>query len=174
MLPANGRNNSQHCWANNAGSCCVRVGSGVQTDATTSNIVGTSYSASSEGYNPWDFVNFNSAAILACTWPQQWIQHFCTTFRRSRNKRNVGSWRLRRLTGFKLCATTSNKQQPATVQTDATRNIQQCWELLANNVASVCKGVKAPFLCLATWYYDCVYYQVSLKFIWKNSTYLTP
>ena len=24
------------------------------------------------------------------------------------------------------------------VQTDATCNIQQCWELLANNVASVC------------------------------------
>ena len=27
------------------------------------------------------------------------------------------------------------------VQTDATRNIQQCWELLANNVASVCTGI---------------------------------
>ena len=24
------------------------------------------------------------------------------------------------------------------VQTDATGNIQQCWELLANNVASIC------------------------------------
>ena len=28
------------------------------------------------------------------------------------------------------------------VQTDGTRNIQQCWELLANNVASVCTGLK--------------------------------
>ena len=27
------------------------------------------------------------------------------------------------------------------VQTDTTRNIQQCWELLANNVASVCTGL---------------------------------
>ena len=27
------------------------------------------------------------------------------------------------------------------VQTDATCNIQQCWELLANNVVSVCKGL---------------------------------
>ena len=27
-----GRNNSQHCCANTVGSCCVRVGSGVQTD----------------------------------------------------------------------------------------------------------------------------------------------
>ena len=26
------------------------------------------------------------------------------------------------------------------VQMDATCNIQQCWELLANNVASVCTG----------------------------------
>ena len=34
-LRANGRNNSQHCCANNVGSCCVHVGSGVQTDATT-------------------------------------------------------------------------------------------------------------------------------------------
>ena len=32
-------NNSQHCCANKVGSCCVRVGSGVQTDATTPNIV---------------------------------------------------------------------------------------------------------------------------------------
>ena len=28
------------------------------------------------------------------------------------------------------------------VQTDATFNIQQCWELLANNVASVFTGLK--------------------------------
>ena len=34
-LRAHGRNNSQHCCANNVGSCCVCVGSGVQTDATT-------------------------------------------------------------------------------------------------------------------------------------------
>ena len=37
-----------------------------------------------------------------------------------------------------LPTTRSNKQQG--VQTDATRKIQQCWELLANNVASVCRG----------------------------------
>ena len=34
----------------------------------------------------------------------------------------------------------NNMQQG--VQTDATCNIQQCWELLANNVASVCTGLK--------------------------------
>ena len=28
-LPANGRNSSQHCW-----SCCVRVGSGAESDVT--------------------------------------------------------------------------------------------------------------------------------------------
>ena len=39
-LRANGRNNSQHCWPNNVGSCCVRVGSGLETDATSPNIVG--------------------------------------------------------------------------------------------------------------------------------------
>ena len=50
-LRANGRNNSQHCCRNNVGSCCVLVGSSVQTDATTPNNVGTC-SASWEGYNP--------------------------------------------------------------------------------------------------------------------------
>ena len=50
------RLNSQHCWANNVESCCVSVGSGVQTDATTPNNVGTC-SASWEGYNPKDFGN---------------------------------------------------------------------------------------------------------------------
>ena len=55
-LRANGRNNSQRCCASNVGSCCVLVGSGVQTDATTPNNVGTC-SASWEGYNPEVFVN---------------------------------------------------------------------------------------------------------------------
>ena len=30
------------------------------------------------------------------------------------------------------------------VQTDATFNIQQCWELLANNGVSVCWGLTRP------------------------------
>ena len=46
----NGRNNSKQCWDNNVGSCCALVGSGVQTDATTHNNVGTC-SALWEGYN---------------------------------------------------------------------------------------------------------------------------
>ena len=112
-LRANGCNNSQHCCADNVGSCCVRVGSGVQTDATTPKNVGRAV---------------------------QTIQHCCATLRRSRNKRNVGSCWLKSLTSFKLCATTSNRMQQG-VQTDATCNIQQCWELLANNVPSVCSGL---------------------------------
>ena len=44
-------------------------------------------------------------------------------------------------TVFKLYATTSNNMQQG-VQTDATCNIQQCWELLANNVESVCTRLK--------------------------------
>ena len=43
------------------------------------------------------------------------------------------------LTGFKLNATTPNNMQQG-VQTNETCNIQQCWELLANNVTSVCTG----------------------------------
>ena len=33
------RTNSQHCWANNVGSCCVRVCSDLQTHAKIPNIV---------------------------------------------------------------------------------------------------------------------------------------
>ena len=92
----------------------------------------------------------------------------CATFWRSRNKRNVriltfllypsacttlptklGSW-LNSLTGFQPFPNNSQQhatdiQQHATtgVQTDATCNIQQCWELFANNIASVCKGLNA-------------------------------
>ena len=74
------------------------------------------------------------------------IQHCCATLRRSRNKRNVGSCWLKSLTGFKLCATTSNNMQQG-VQTDETCNILQCWDLLANNVASVCTQPREhPFL----------------------------
>ena len=54
--------------------------------------------------------------------------------------RNVGSCWLKSLTGCKLCATTPKRQHHG-VQRDATCNIQQCWELLANNVASDCTGL---------------------------------
>ena len=37
-------------------------------------------------------------------------------------------------------ATTPNNTQKD-MQTEATCNIQQCWELFANNVASVCTGL---------------------------------
>ena len=35
-----GRNNCQHCWPDNIGSCCVRLDTSANTDATTPNIVG--------------------------------------------------------------------------------------------------------------------------------------
>ena len=44
-------------------------------------------------------------------------------------------------TGFKRYATTRNNMQLG-VRTDATCSIQQCCELLANNVAFVCTGLK--------------------------------
>ena len=130
-LRANRCNNSQHCCANKVGSCCVRVGSGVQTDATTPNIVA-----------PAMLVVVACVLAVVCKRMQQLptslgpavhrgkntthksttleelckrIQHCCATLRRSRNKRNVGSCWLKSLTGFKLCATTCNNiQQHAT------------------------------------------------------------
>ena len=47
---------------------------------------------------------------------------------------------LKSLTCFKLCSTTHNNLQQG-VQTDAHCEIQQCWELLANNVACICLGL---------------------------------
>ena len=103
--------------------------------------------------------------VVVCEWMQQLLtmlthlqfivrkirpirlQHCCATLRRSRNKRNVGSCWLKSLTGFKLWATTSNNMQQG-VQTDATCNIQQCWELLANIVASVFTGLYTQQCCV--------------------------
>ena len=56
------------------------------------------------------------------------------------------------LTGFKLCATTPNNTQQD-VQKDAKCNIQQCWKLLANIVASVRTGFYS-LLCKATSCFD--------------------
>ena len=116
----------------------MRVGSGLQTVATTPNqcIVGRTQP-----------ISLCKPCVMSVRGPNlleelcKRIQHCCTTLRRSRNKRNLGSSWLKSLTGFKLCATTSNIMQQG-VQTYATCNIQQCWELLANNVASVCTGLK--------------------------------
>ena len=67
---------------------------------------------------------------------------------RARGPNNVGGavrcW-FKGLTGFKLCAATPKNMQQG-VQTAMTCNIQNCWELLANNVASVCMGLDS---------YDC-------------------
>ena len=117
-LRANGRNNSQHCCANNVESCCVYVGSGVQTDATT------------QSQQCWDLqcivgriqpISLCKLCVISVRGPNnvgravQRIQHCCATLRRSRNKTNVGSCWLKSLTGFKLCATTRNNiQQHAT------------------------------------------------------------
>jgi len=64
------------------------------------------------------------------------IQQCWATLWQSWKKGNVGSC-------FNLCATTpKNTQEHATgVQMGATGHIQQCWELLANNLASVCTGL---------------------------------
>ena len=78
----------------------------------------------------------------------KWIQHCRATLRWLGTKEMLG------VVGRKVWpvsnfahqhATTSNNMQQG-VETDATYNIQQCRELLANNVASVCTGLKR--ICL--------------------------
>ena len=128
-LRANGRNNSQHCCANNVGSCCVHVGSGVQTDATT------------QSQQCWDLqcivgriqpISLCKLCVISVRGPNnvgravQRIQHCCATLRRSRNKTNVGSCWLKSLTGFKLCATITNNMQQG-VQHVTSNNAGSCW-----------------------------------------------
>ena len=74
-LSANGRNNSQHCWVKNAGSC-------------------------------W-----------------QWCANRCNNSQQC--------WNLHATTCNRLC----KRMQHIT-------SMQQCWELLVNNVAFVCTGFK--------------------------------
>ena len=57
------------------------------------------------------------------------------------------------------------------VQTDAICSIQQCWELLANNVASVCTGRKK--LC-ALLVYEAEHStnQLSISVIWGHGPHM--
>ena len=110
-------------WANNVGSCCARVGSGVQTDATTPNIgerrmLGVVVPVlvvvcervqqlpTLVGQQCWE-------SLCPCWW---WCANGC------RNSQQY--------------AATSNRVSRRTQH----GKIQQCWELLTNNVASVCRG----------------------------------
>ena len=81
--------------------------------------------------------------------PCKRAQHCCATLRRSQNSRNVGTCWAKSLPGFKLYATTANKCKTLLWFHANGRNksqhcwAQQCWVLLANNVGSVCMGLKA-------------------------------
>ena len=55
------------------------------------------------------------------------------------------------------------------MQTDATCNIQQCWELLANNVASVCTG-----LYILSNDYDDMIYTLLLTNVNMYIVFVTP
>ena len=103
-LLANGRNNSQDCSANNVGSCCVRVGSGVQTDATTPNIVKTG--SVHRGKNA---VNSNETMCHASAWPQECWKSFRKSCANGSKIIALGSCLPKSLTGLKFCATKCNR-----------------------------------------------------------------
>ena len=92
----------------------MRVGNGVQTDATTPNNVGRAVQT--------DPTLLRYASAIT-------------------EQKKFGELLAEKFDWFRILR--NNMQQG--VQTDATCNIQQCWELLANNVASVCMGLNHPF-----------------------------
>ena len=126
-LRAKGRNNSQHCWVNNVGRCCVRVGDSVQKDATTPNNAGTC-STSWEGYIPWWlFLNTlilswrvrgpNNVGRAVQTDPT--LLRYASTITEQKK-----CWELfaQKFNPFQ----TSRYSMQKSVQTDATCNTQQC------------------------------------------------
>ena len=115
-LGANGRNNSQHCCVNNVGSCCVcwqwcaKGCNNSQQVWDLHCIVG--------GIQP---ISLCKPCVMSVRGPSnvgRAVQTDPTLLRYASaisNKRNVGSFWLKSLTGFKRCATTRNNiQQHAT------------------------------------------------------------
>ena len=92
------------------------------------------------------------------------IQHCYTSFGFSQDNRNVG-W-LKSYTGFKNFTQqlpTTRNNMPKGVQTEATCNIQKCWELFANNVAFNYKGLCIKRFSLSIYIF---FYQSLLSLCW--------
>ena len=120
MLRANGRNNSQHCWRNNVGSYCVRVGSGVQTDAALPNlqcIVGRIQPISLCKLCEMSVRGPNNVGRIVQTDPTLWRYASAITEQKK-------CWELLAQKFDRFQTLRNNMQQG--VQTDATCNIQQC------------------------------------------------
>ena len=79
---------------------------------------------------------FTRPTLLGYGVPCKRAQHCCATLRRSQNNGNVGTCWAKSLTCFKLYATSAN------IALVPCKWAQQCWVLLADNVASVGMGLK--------------------------------
>ena len=104
-LRANGRNNSQHCWRNNVGSCCARLHATLAVNvalvvACVLAVVCKRMQQLPTSLGP--AVHRGKNTTHKSTTLEELckrIQHCCATRRRSRNNRNVGSCWLKSLTG---------------------------------------------------------------------------
>ena len=79
----------------------------------------------------------------ARTWHQQCWESCAngSNIRRSRNRGNVGSCWLKKFDKVQILRSNSQQQTTTCNRPVSKRAEQQCWELLANNVASVCTGL---------------------------------
>ena len=135
-LPAKERNNSQHCWANKVVSCCVRVGSGVQRDATapTKTMLGPAVYRREK-----DTDHKTSMRVRALTM----LEELCITDPTllgyaSAITQQKKFWELL-AQKFYWCQTLrNNSQQHATT---CNRVCKRTQHMTTNNVASVCKGL---------------------------------
>ena len=130
MLRANGRNNSQHSWTNNVGSCCVRVGCAVQMNAPTSNNIGTC-SESWEGYNLYgDHGNARVAPTMLEELKGRAVQ---TDLRLLRYASAI--------TGQKLLSQNFDRFQTLPTTPNNTQQHATGCAKRSNNVASICTGL---------------------------------
>ena len=146
---ANGRNNSQQCCANNVGSClrscwqwCANGCNNSQQCWDLQCIVGRIQPISLCKPCVMSVRGPNNVGRAVQTDPTLLRYALAITERKK-------CWELlaEKFDWFQTFraeqrATTSNNMQQS-VQTDATCNIQQCWELFVNNVASICTQPKA-------------------------------
>ena len=114
-LRANERNNFQHCWANNDGSCCVRVGSSVRHLPT---MLGP---AVHRGKDTTHKTLETTCNVLA--WPQQWWKSCANA---SIVALSFGDQGTNEMLGVGSNVWPQQLLTRSDMQTDTTFNIQQC------------------------------------------------
>ena len=139
---AYGRNNSQHCWPENVGSCWI-----VQTNSTTPNNVGTSSALCHNIYKLKEFKRQYCdtrewSSRRPCVMRGRGTENFWTALQTDPHIVALRWLAITDQRNVESCWPNFAPQHAATYnrvcKRTPTNDSQQCWELLAINVPSVC------------------------------------